>query len=74
MRTTLRIDDDVFEVAKSLAMAERKTVGEVISELARRGLAPRTCDDDRDGFPVFEVRPDAPPLTLEKVRQALDEP
>ena len=38
MRTTLDIDDDVLHAAKDLARRERKTAGEVISELARRGL------------------------------------
>jgi hypothetical protein len=73
VRTTLKIDDDVFEVAKSLADAEGRTVGEVISDLARKGLRPRDCGDYRDGFPVFEVEESAAPVTLEKVRLALDE-
>jgi hypothetical protein len=38
MRTTLDIDDDILEAAKELARAERKTAGQVLSELARRGL------------------------------------
>jgi hypothetical protein len=38
MRTTLDIDDDILEAAKELARAERKTTGQVISELARKGL------------------------------------
>jgi hypothetical protein len=38
MRTTLDIDDDILQAAKELAKAERKTAGQVISELARRGL------------------------------------
>ena len=38
MRTTLAIDDDVLAAAKELAAAERKSVGEVISALARRAL------------------------------------
>lgn len=74
MRTTLKIDDDVLEAATSLARAEGKTVGETISALARKGLEPRVCGETRDGFPVFDVRKDASPLTLEKVRLALDEP
>ena len=41
MRTTLVIEDDVLEAARSLAEAEGKSVGEVISTLARRGLARR---------------------------------
>jgi hypothetical protein len=39
MRTTLDIDDDVLEIAKHRAKAERKTAGQVISELARQALA-----------------------------------
>ena len=73
MRTTLTIDDDILDVAKSLAESERRTVGEVISDLARRGLQPRDCGGERDGFPVFDVGTDSGPITLDKVRAALDE-
>jgi hypothetical protein len=38
MRTTLDIADDVLQAAKERARRERKTVGEMISELARRAL------------------------------------
>ena len=38
MRTTLDIDDEVLSAAKERARRERKTAGEVISELARRAL------------------------------------
>jgi hypothetical protein len=38
MRTTLDIADDVLLAAKELARRERKTAGQVISELARRAL------------------------------------
>ena len=38
MRTTLDIADDVLQAAKERARREKKTAGEVISELARRGL------------------------------------
>jgi hypothetical protein len=67
MRTTLLIEDDVLEVARSLAEAEGKSVGQVISELARRGLAPRSQELVDEGFPVFSVAPDAKPITLEMV-------
>ncbi len=39
MRTTLDIDDDILQAAKELAKAEKKTAGEVLSALARKGLA-----------------------------------
>lgn len=73
MRTTLQIDDDVYEAARSLARAENKAIGHVLSRLARRGLAPRDRPRRRRGFPVFDVTADAPPITLEAVRKALDE-
>ena len=38
MRTTLDIADDVLQAAKERARRERKTAGEVISELARAAL------------------------------------
>jgi hypothetical protein len=41
MRTTLNIADDVLLAAKELARREKKTAGEVISELARKALTMR---------------------------------
>lgn len=40
MRTTLTIDDDVLVVAKAMAQRQHKSVGEVISALARHALLP----------------------------------
>jgi len=75
MRTTLSIDEDVLQAARALAAAQRRSLGRVISDLARRGLAPRAdrigCED---GFPVFRVDSDAPPITSDMVGAALDEP
>ena len=38
MRTTLDIDDDLLAAAKELARRERKSAGQVVSELMRKGL------------------------------------
>ncbi len=73
MRTTLQLDDDILQAARSLARAENRTLGEVISALARNGLAPRPQEDTDQGFPVFSVPPDAPPITLETVQAALED-
>jgi len=73
MRTTLVIEDDVLEVARSLAESEGKTLGRVISELARRGLVPHYQETFDEGFPVFPVLPTAKPITLEMVQRALEE-
>ena len=38
MRTTISIDDDVLFAVKERARRQRKTAGEVLSELAREAL------------------------------------
>ncbi len=73
MRTALWIDDDVMQAVKSLAKIDDKTVGQVISSLARKGLAPRSQEATSSGFPVFPVSADASPITLEMVRRADDD-
>jgi hypothetical protein len=79
MRTTLSLDDDVLAAARALAEATGGTIGEVVSELARRGLAVRDAvrtSGERSGIPLFPVRADAGIVTPEIVRALLhdDEP
>ena len=75
MRTTINLEDDVAAAARAIAAAEHRSLGDVVSELVRRGLAPRpSLHDDEDGFPVFRVGPDARAITPDMVRMALDEP
>lgn len=38
MRTTLDIDDDLLAAAKEIARRERKSAGQVVSGLMRKGL------------------------------------
>ena len=71
MRASL--DPDVYSVAKSLARERRQSMGTVVSALARAGLRPRDPAFRADGFPVFDVAADAPPLTPEMVRDALED-
>lgn len=70
MRTTLQIDEDVYRAAKSIAAAEHKTVGKVVSALMRKALAPQNYRDDADDLPSFRVSENASPLTMEMVREA----
>ena len=56
MRTTLDIADDVLQAAKERARREKKTAGEVISELARSALI---------------AAPDAPGVREPKARYGL---
>jgi hypothetical protein len=70
MRTTLAIDDDVLAAAKELAATERKSLGKVISALARRALRPVETDrKSRNGVPLLSVHPNTPRVTSELVHQ-----
>lgn len=74
MRTTLTIDDDVLAAAKGMADRQRRSVGEVISELARTALTAGTAGGrTRNGVPLLPRRGRATPVTPELVRQLLDE-
>ena len=75
MRTTLAIDDDILATARHLAERDRKSVGEVISTLARQGLArgSRPARTERNGVPLLPSRRAAAPVTPELVNQLRDE-
>lgn len=70
MRTTLTIDDDVLRVARSIAAEEGRSMGDVISDLARKGLRPAPAAESQGDFPVFEVSAVVAPLTPEMVDRA----
>ena len=74
MRTTLAIDDDVLLAAKAIADRDRRTVGEVLSELARqslrRGEPPAR---NRLGLPLLPSRGKPGSITLEVVNRLRDE-
>jgi hypothetical protein len=60
MRTTLTIDDDVLHAVKERARREKRTAGEVLSDLARQALTGSTTTAGReqpDGFHGFEPLP-----------------
>lgn len=74
MRTTLAIDDDVLAAAKGLAAREHKSLGEVISALARQSLRPTVKSGaTRNGVRLLPVQPEARPVTLELVNKLRDE-
>ena len=73
MRTTLDIDDDVLQAAKALAEAHRKTAGQVISDLARQALQPKTSWTLRNGVPVLPRVPGARVMTDADIKRWLDE-
>ncbi len=78
MRTTVNLDRDVVEVARSLAATEGISLGATVSALARRGIAGTagsgyTGVDEIGHFPTFNVSEDTPQFGTEEVRMALDD-
>lgn len=74
MRITLEIDAAVVAAAEKVARTRGRSLGVVISELARKGL-----ESDRQAgrfqlaaFPVFEVPADAPALTARTVQAIIN--
>jgi hypothetical protein len=76
MRTTLDIEDDVLRAAKDLAERENRSMGKVLSDLARRGLASPNRNTKnrgriRSGVPVLPSRGEIVTLRhVEKIRDA----
>jgi hypothetical protein len=75
MRTTLAIDDDVLAAAKHRAEKEHKSLGEVISALARQGLTKAVPNTRavRNGVPLLPTRKGGVPVTLDLVNRLRDE-
>jgi hypothetical protein len=61
MRTTLDIAEDVLQAVKERAQRERRTAGEVISELVRRALStpPASADASavREPKAIYGLKP-----------------
>jgi hypothetical protein len=74
MRTTLDLDEDVLQAAKEIAATRGTTAGKVLSELARKGLAPTRAARVRNGVPVLPRRAaTAPRPTLRLVNELRDD-
>ena len=73
MRTTVTLDDDVFEAAQAQAQASGKNLGKILSQLARRGLRASAQSATRSGLPVFKVQPDADIIPSSRAKELLAE-
>lgn len=74
MRTTLSIDDDVLAAAKGMAAAQHRSVGDILSSLARQALRPNIPSNNmRNGVPLLTPRAKPATVTLELVNQLRDE-
>ena len=75
MRTTVTLDDDIYEAAMHLSRASGERLGKVLSMLARRGLKPETAPARRSAsrFPVFDVPANAPVIPASRIQRVIDE-
>jgi hypothetical protein len=73
MGTAVKIDPDVLEAALALARDEKRSVDEVVSELARQSLQRLESAPVRNGLPLLPRGDKARPVTLDIVNALRDE-
>ena len=69
MRTTISLDDDVFDMAKRYAEARSIALGKALSELARRGAEAPVKSRNVNGLVVFDVPEDTERVTTEQIKR-----
>lgn len=73
MRTTLELDDDLLRTAKLLARRQGVTLGQVISELARKSLDTNAPTRVRNGALLFTPKAGSSKSNLRIVNELRDE-
>ncbi len=74
MRTTLDIEEDMLEVARSLAKHRRMSLGKAVSDLIRKSIHPPMRDQlANNGLRVIARGDDAKAVTLDIVNKLRDE-
>ena len=72
MRTTLTLDDDIFQIAKDYAESRSIGLGKAVLELVRRGSSLPMPTRIVNGLHVFDPPPGSPIVTGKKVRDLQD--
>ncbi len=73
MRTTLSIDDDVLAAARRLAKIQGRSIGAVISDLARQSLSRAGAGAEKNGIPLLPFGRGTTQVTLAVVNALRDE-
>jgi hypothetical protein len=73
MRTTLMLSDDVYVAAKKIAESSGRSLGEVVSQLVRKGLVSEPAFNIENGIPVFRVGASDEPIPGGRAAELLDE-
>jgi hypothetical protein len=75
MRTTVTLDDDVYQAALHVSRSSGERLGKVLSTFARRGIKsvkPPSRKSSRR-FPTFDVPPGTPVIPASRIERAIDE-
>jgi predicted transcriptional regulator len=73
MRTTIRMDEDLYRRAKAAASREGRPVSQLIEDAVRAALRPRRSSiDDVEELPVFGDSGLMPGVDLEDRRSLID--
>jgi hypothetical protein len=73
MRTTLSLDDDVFNEVQAYAESRDVALGKAVSELVRRGLHAPLQTRVVNGFHVVDLPAGSPGVSKEDVKKLQDE-
>jgi hypothetical protein len=69
MRTTISIDDEVLEQVRRYAAERSMPVGEAVTDLIRKAFRTPTPTRMVNGLCVFDLPPDSPRITNERVKE-----
>jgi hypothetical protein len=69
MRTTLNLDDDVFQQVRSYAESRSVPLGKAVSELVRKGLSARVPTRVVNGVHVFDLPAGGTRITSERIKE-----
>ena len=75
MRTTVTLDQDVYEKVLRMSRMSGERMGKVLSDLARKGMQPPAAPHRNKShrFPIFDVPPGTPMMSAEKIQQIIDD-
>ncbi len=75
VRTTVTLDDDVYEAALHMSRTSGERFGKVLSAMARRGFSHSERPTSNKGrrFATFEISPGTPVILLSRIRRFLEE-
>ncbi len=73
MRTTLTLDDDVYQHLLSVSNATGERLGKVASELLRRGIERSKYKQSKSAFPIFTVNEDGSEIPGFRASELIDD-